>query len=117
MLVDKNGQAVYEELDSKGSPNLIGLDEDCTGKNDTSLSRQYYARGKEAPKPSTTSTSANPTAGSATSAMTSTTPTASPPAAAAPPKGNGKTSAGHGLSLKSTFLVGIILAPLFGLLA
>ena len=64
VLLDENGKAVYEKLTSEGSVNLIGSDEDCTGMNDTSLSEQYYARGKEVPKPSSMSMSVTPTANS-----------------------------------------------------
>ena len=113
VLQDKNGQAVYEELLSEGSVNLIGSDEDCTGKNDTSLSEQYYARGKGILKPSSASPSLAPTIKSAT---TSTIPTASASKAATPPKGKPKSSATHQVSLRSTFLVGMVLAPLFELL-
>ena len=118
MLQDKNGQAVYEFLRLEDSPNLIGTDEDCTGKNDTTLSEQYYARGKGALKPSSTSTSLTPTAESATktSAPASATPSASPSKAAAPLTGSEKSSAMHQVSLKSAFLVGMVLAPLFGVL-
>ncbi|KAF6218639.1 hypothetical protein HO133_005990 [Letharia lupina] len=118
VLQDENGQAVYEELGSAGSINLIGSDKDCTGINDTSMSEQYYARGNGVPKSSSTSTSLMPTAQSATktSATESTMQTASPSAAAAPPKGDNKSSAIHQVSLKSTFLLGMVLAPLlFGL--
>ena len=127
MLLDEHGQPVYERLGSEGSVNLIGTDGDCTGKNDTSMSKQYYARGEGVPKPSTTdisstsstsSTSVTPSAKSVTEtlATTSTTPTASPTEVAAPPKGAANSSAKHQLSLKSTLLVGVVLAPLFGLL-
>lgn len=118
MLQDENGQAVYEELISKGSINLIGSDKECTGMNDTSLSEQYYARGKGVPKPSSTSMSLTPTAKSATqtSATASETPTASSSKAAAPPNGNDKSSAKHQVSLKCTFHVGMVLVALFGLL-
>ena len=113
VLQDKNGQAVYEELLSEGSVNLIGSDKDCTGKNDTSLSEQYYARGKGILKPSAASPSLTPTIKSAT---TSTMPTASASTAATPPKGKPTSSAIHQVSLRSTFLVGMVLAPLFELL-
>lgn len=117
VLQDKNGQAVYEELRSEGSINLIGSDKDCTGMNDTSLSEQYYARGKGLPKPVSTSTSLTATTSATTiSATASTTPTASPSRAAAPQNGANKSSAIHQVSLKSTFLVGMVLAPLIELL-
>ncbi|CAF9907059.1 hypothetical protein IMSHALPRED_005429 [Imshaugia aleurites] len=117
VLQDKNGQAVYEDLRLEDAPNLIGTDKDCTGTNDTSLSEQYYSRGKESPKPSSTSTSLTPTAKSATktSAMASTTTDVSPSETAAPPKGDDISLATHQFSLKSTFLVAMVLAPLFGL--
>ena len=118
VLLENNGQAVYEELRSQGSNSLVGSDQDCTGMNDTSLSEQYYARGKGVPKPSSTSTSLTPTAKTVTetSATASTTSIASPSKAAAPAKGKDKSSGIHQVSLKSTFLVGLILAPLFRLL-
>lgn len=122
VLQDENGKAAYEKLMSDGSINLIGSDKDCTGTNDTSLSEQYYARGKGAPKSSSMSTSLTPTAKSATgtsataSTTASATPTASPSTAAASPKGDNKSSAIRQVSLKSTLLVGMVLAPLFELL-
>lgn len=118
VLQDDNGKAVYEKLMSEGSINLIGSDEDCTGMNDTSLSEQYYARGKKVPKPSSTSMSVTPTANSATDTFATafTTPIASPSKIAAPPKGEKKSSAIHQISLKSTFLTGMVLAPIFALL-
>lgn len=109
---------MYEKLGSEGSMNLIGSDKDCTGLNDTSMSKQYYARGKGVEKPSTTSTSVTSTAKSMTEtiATASSTPSALPSEAAAPPKGNNGPSAKHQVSLKSMFLVGIVFAPLLGLL-
>ena len=108
--MEEDGKAAYEKLMSGGSINLIGSDKDCTGKNDTSLSEQYYARGKGAPKSSSTSVSVIPTAKS----VTKTSATASTSTAAAPPKGNNKSSAIRQVSIRSTFLVAMVFAPLFG---
>ena len=112
VLMDEDGKAAYEKLMSEGSINLIGPDKDCTGTNDTFLSEQYYARGKGVPKSSSTSVSMMPT----TKSVTKTSATASTSTAAAPPKGTNQSSAIHQVSLRSTFLVGMIFATLFGLL-
>ena len=109
VLVEEDGKAAYEKLTSEGAVNLIGSDKDCTGTNDTSLSEQYYARGKGVPKPSSTSVSVM-----TAKSVTKTSATASPPTAAAPPKGVKKSSAVHQVSLGSAFLVAMVLAPLFG---
>ena len=124
VLLDDHGQTVYERLGSEGSAGLIGSDGDCNGKNDTSMSKQYYARGEGVSKPSTTSTSStsstSTTAGAnsvtGTSSAVSTTATISPSEVAAPPKGESKSSGKPPISLKATFLVGIVLVPMFGLL-
>ncbi|KAK3173398.1 hypothetical protein OEA41_006727 [Lepraria neglecta] len=123
VLVETNGKAVYQDLPSGGSPELVGADSGCTGKNDTTLSGMFYSQGKEAPKSgstsSSTSTAASSKATSASGTMTSTTEsTASATStgltsitSAAAPKGTSSAAANH-VSLKSIALVGMILAPL-----
>lgn len=134
VLVTKNGQAAYQVLGSGGSSALIGADADCNGKNDTTLSGMYYAKGKDSPASastattsstssassakkvsSATATSASVASSSTTPAPASTTSTESPSASAAVPKGTSSSAANH-FSLKSAFLVGILFAPLASLL-
>ena len=137
VLVTNNGQAAYQVLGSGGSPALIGADTDCNGKNDTTLSGMYYAKGKDsshsastAPTSSTssasfasstkkvssaTATSVSVASTSTTATPASTTSTESPSASAAAPKGDSSSAANH-FSLKLAFLVGILFAPLASIL-
>ena len=110
VLQDEDGNPTYEKLMSGNSTNLIGLDQDCTGMNDTSLSEQYYARGNGTSKSSSTSVSAAPTA----KPTPKTYGTASPSTTATPPKGTKKSSAIHHFSSRSTFLMGLVIAHSFG---
>ena len=138
VLVDTNGKAAYEKLGSGGSPELTGADADCTGKNDTTLSGMYYAKGKQAPKSASSASSVSSTS-SASSASSKTTvgstatsasgttssiaaPTASTTSAGpssstspAAPAGSSSSAATH-VSLKSTLLIGMVLAPLVSFL-
>lgn len=127
VLVETNGKAAYQDLPSGGSPELIGPDSGCTGKNDTTLSGMFYSQGKEAPKsgstPPFTSTAASSKATSASGTVSSTTgSTTSATSAgststtsAAAPAGTSSAAANH-VSLKSIALAGIILAPLASIL-
>ena len=134
VLVTVNGQAAYQVLGSGGSAELIGADEDCNGKNDTTLSGMYYAKGKDSSASasttitsstssvssaktvsSSTATSVSVASSSTTPAPASTTSTVSTSASAAVPKGS-SSSAAHQLSLKSAFLVGLVFASLASVL-
>ncbi len=127
VLVTANGQASYQVLGSGGSPELIGADTDCNGKNDTTLSVMYYAKGKDSSLaastaiPSSTSSASSAkivssaTATSTTAAPTSTTSTGSTSAGAGAPKGGSSSAANH-VSLKSAFLVGVVFASLASIL-
>ena len=42
VLEDSHGETSYQKLSSSGSSGLTGDDKSCTGKNSTSLSREYY---------------------------------------------------------------------------
>ena len=129
VLVTVNGQAAYQVLGSGGSPELIGADTDCNGKNDTNLSGMYYAKGKDSsPSASTaitssantvsseTATSVSVASSSTTAAPASTTSTGSSTSAtAAAPKGGSSSTANH-VSLTSAFLVGLVFASLGSIL-
>ncbi|MCJ1458513.1 hypothetical protein MMC28_008886 [Mycoblastus sanguinarius] len=127
VLQDENGSAVYEKLGPGGSVDLVGADVNCTAVNSTVLSGEYYARGKGASNSTSTSTSsiASSTATSSSSGTTqpATTTSGTPSAAQSPSSGKrGPTptkslsSAASHVTLKSAFLVGMVLAPLFSLL-
>ncbi len=130
VLEDHNGKAAYAKLGSGGSPDLIGADVDCTGKNDTGLSAMYYAKGNGTSSSTTsssssssatssasgtaTSGSATTTSGATSSAATGATTSASTTSgSASAPKG---TSAATHFSLSSALLVGMVFAPLVSLL-
>ena len=134
VLVSVNGQAAYQVLGSGGSSELIGGDTNCNGKNDTTLSGMYYAKGKDsspsasaAITSSTSSASSSKTVSSAiatsvsvassstTAPPSSTTSTGSPSASAAAPKGGSSSAADH-ISLKSAFLVGLVFASVGSIL-
>lgn len=131
VLVTVNGQAAYQVLDSGGSPELIGADTDCNGKNDTILSGMYYAKGKDSsPSASTaitssassasaktvsseTATSVSVASSSTTAAPVSTTSSISPSVSAPAPKVG---SAANHVPLKSAFIVGLVFASLGSIL-
>lgn len=142
VLEDHNGMALYAKLGSGGSPDLIGKDVGCTGKNDTMASTMYYAKGNgtsnstmmtsssssasgmssssSSPASSATgmatSGSVTTTSGASTSAATgATTSAGSTSASASAPKGTSSSAAPH-FSLSSALLVGMVLAPLASLL-
>jgi len=134
VLVDSNGQAAYQKLGSGGSPALIGADTKCNGNNDSTVSGMYYAKGIAALNLTSTSSSMTSSAtstgastgissvGSTATSSGSTTSTTAPTSstgsssttsstAAASPK-----SAANHVTLQSTFLVGMMFAPLIALL-
>ena len=126
VLVNTNGQASYQPLGSGGSPELIGADSGCTGKNDTTLSGTFYSQGKGASKSrsSSSSSASSATSSKATSASRTASTTTAPSSAAtatstgststtgtAAPQGTSSAAANH-VSLRSIALVGMILAPL-----
>ena len=47
VLVTENGKKKLQELEGNNSPQLIGNDESCTGKNSSQLSTQYYQNGQK----------------------------------------------------------------------
>lgn len=123
VLVDTNGQSSYQKLGSGSSPSLVGADTNCNGINDTSLSGMYYSKGKAALNLTSTSSSmtssASSTATSTSGSMTSTTTASSsstkPSTSATTTAASSKSAANH-VSLKSAFLVGMIMAPLVAFL-
>jgi len=127
VLEDTNGKPVYQRLTSNGSPDLIGTDKDCTGKNDTGLSESYYRKGEGVTVPSSSSTSTSAmsaTAGSSTTQTGSTTTasttgssTTSASSSTSPGPTNSPKSDAHRGGLKAMFLVGILLVPLVTLMA
>ena len=130
VLVDQSGKAVYQAWSSGSSPNLIGADPGCTGKNDTGLSAMYYAKGNGSSASTTASsqsssatktssgtasaTSATTSSGATTSATGATTSTGSSSASAPPPKGT--SSAAPHFSVSSALLISMVVAPLASLL-
>ncbi len=126
VLEDQNGKAVYQKWSSGSSPDLIGADVGCTGKNDTELSTMYYAKGNGSSS-STTSSSASSSAtasasGTASSAPATTTSgattsaTGSTTSAGSSPPPTGTSAAAPQFSLSSALLLGMVIAPLVSLL-
>ena len=133
VLEDQSGKAVYQSWSSGSSPDLIGADPSCTGKNDTGLSAMYYAKGNGSSSSTSSSqasshassttmsasgttsmASATSATGATTSATGATTSSGSSTASAPPPKGT--SSAAPHFSVSSALLLGIVIAPLASVL-
>lgn len=131
VLVNTNGQSAYQKLGSGGSPELIGADANCNGKNDTALSGMFYSNGKVASNTTSTSssmTSSATSSGTSSAGSTATSTSGTTTSTTAPGSSTGSsttsasttkassTSAAHHVTLKSAFLVGMVFAPLVALL-
>lgn len=137
ILVDHSGKDTYEPYKSGSSPELVGNDMKCTGKNDTALSGTFYKQGiraimsgssvsmSSAAPTASPSTSGRNTASSKSSAsMTSGSTTVSSSASSsisssttAPTSSTAASSGANHIEFKTLFIFGLLFAPLLSLAA
>lgn len=97
ILITVGGNPKYEDAPANGSPQLIGNDVNCNGRNDTELSGSYYRGGVGASHTTShpPSTSAHPTSATKPKSGFTTKPSPSKPAPSKPNSKPTSSTASH----------------------